>query len=468
MEESGGNEGLKEGLEEEEISLLANEIIHLSMKSAAITPDDLESILEGQPWMFRKQLVIFDRLIRTTERSRIKFVSSLFWLKIGSCPPEFDKKDLMHAIGVTFGGIVISEINGEYCRIKVKLNVQKPLRRGIFVSIEEEERLTIQEEGRNAVVEDHERIDGKEGSINSDRKASWRRMNFARERGLYNDERIERKRKLSEFGVGDYAEDSWSADIAKRMKYETQDLQNKEELILPTRNWGNGDSPKQRRSAAAKGQADRAVRRLRLSLKQNNPDMVFFMETKIDTKRMEGIRRRCGFMNGIDVGAEGSRGGLCLAWKEEYIVSLKTFSKNHIDVPIEKSIVNGKIGGIPREERKMAAFREVLDECLLMDIGFQGAWFTWESGNLPNTNIRERLDRGVANENWMHLFPKGTVQHLTHSISDHCSLLLQTDKSEKFNERPRFKFEAWWTLEESFEQEVRSHGNHRVGRFMKS
>ncbi|KAA3490759.1 BEACH domain-containing lvsC [Gossypium australe] len=53
-----------------------------------------------------------------------------------------------------------------------------------------------------------------------------------------------------------------------------------------------------------------------------------------------------------------------------------------------------KRGGQPREKRKMAAFREVLDECQLVDMGFQGTWFTWERGNLPETNIKERLDRG--------------------------------------------------------------------------
>ncbi|KAA3472766.1 LRR receptor-like serine/threonine-protein kinase FLS2 [Gossypium australe] len=149
----------------------------------------------------------------------------------------------------------------------------------------------------------------------------------------------------------------------------------------------------------------RAVRRLRFLLKEHNPDMVFFMETKVNDKRMEMIRRRSGFVNGIDVGAEGSRGGLCLAWREEIKVSLKTFSRNHIDVLIEENNIQGewrftgfygspytsdqhaswsllralgqeqqfswlvsgdfneilysfeKNGGQPREERKMAAFR---------------------------------------------------------------------------------------------------------------
>lgn len=54
--------------------------------------------------------------------------------------------------------------------------------------------------------------------------------------------------------------------------------------------------------------------------------------------------------------------------------------------------------GLLRDERRMKAFREVLDECWLTDIGFSGPWFTWERENLLETNIRERLDRGVANE----------------------------------------------------------------------
>ncbi|MBA0785420.1 hypothetical protein Gotri_025480 [Gossypium trilobum] len=91
MEESGGED--REG--RDEISLLANELIQLTVKGSKMKSiwktkkkfeiqrvgqnlflivfeleEDLESILEGRPWLF-----------------------------------QFDKKDLMHAIGVTFGGL---------------------------------------------------------------------------------------------------------------------------------------------------------------------------------------------------------------------------------------------------------------------------------------------------------------------------------------------------------------------------
>ncbi|PPR94280.1 hypothetical protein GOBAR_AA26385 [Gossypium barbadense] len=97
--------------------------------------DDLEMILDGRPWYFRKQLIIFDRLKEGVKRSKIKLVFSPFRLRVGSCPPECEKKDLMHAIGSTFGGILRSKIQNEICRMKVMVGARKPLRRGIFVAV---------------------------------------------------------------------------------------------------------------------------------------------------------------------------------------------------------------------------------------------------------------------------------------------------------------------------------------------
>ncbi|KAA3484159.1 reverse transcriptase [Gossypium australe] len=56
----------------------------------------------------------------------------------------------------------------------------------------------------------------------------------------------------------------------------------------------------------------------------------------------------------------------------------------------------------------------------------------------------------------MHLFPGGNVLHLTHSISDHCPLLIHTGNEKNLYRIPSFKFEAWWIIDETFEQEVRN------------
>ncbi|KAA3472522.1 Exo_endo_phos domain-containing protein [Gossypium australe] len=70
-----------------------------------------------------------------------------------------------------------------------------------------------------------------------------------------------------------------------------------------------------------------------------------------------------------------------------------------------------KNGGVPRGEKRMEAFQTVFDECRLLDVGFFGLWFTWESGNLPETNIGEMLDRGAANTEWFSIFPHARIQH---------------------------------------------------------
>ncbi|KAH1131803.1 hypothetical protein J1N35_003181 [Gossypium stocksii] len=72
-----------------------------------------------------------------------------------------------------------------------------------------------------------------------------------------------------------------------------------------------------------------------------------------------------------------------------------------------------KKGGLPRDERRMEKFLNAIEECQLNDVGFTGNWFTWERGNLPETNIQERLDRGLANEKWLLMFPEAKIQHLS-------------------------------------------------------
>ncbi|KAH1056303.1 hypothetical protein J1N35_034368 [Gossypium stocksii] len=103
----------------------------------------------------------------------------------------------------------------------------------------------------------------------------------------------------------------------------------------------------------------------------------------------------------------------------------------------------------------MEALREVLEDCQLMDIGYSGAQFTWERGNLPETNIRERLNRGVANDKWLTLFLNGSIQPLPFLTSDYYPLLLNTKSACEYIKSSRFCFQAWWTIEESMEQVIK-------------
>ncbi|KAK8578801.1 hypothetical protein V6N12_069145 [Hibiscus sabdariffa] len=51
---------------------------------------------------------------------------------------------------------------------------------------------------------------------------------------------------------------------------------------------------------------------------------------------MKKIRRLCGFSNGIDVSPNGRSGELSLRWKDSISISLRSFSKHHVDVIVDE------------------------------------------------------------------------------------------------------------------------------------
>ncbi|KAA3474191.1 reverse transcriptase [Gossypium australe] len=217
----------------------------------------------------------------------------------------------------------------------------------------------------------------------------------------------------------------------------------------------------------------RAVRRLRYLIKQQNPRLVFLMETKLDKTRMEKVRKSCGLFNGIDVEAEGTRGGLSLAWKDDIVVTLRSFSKWHMDVLIKEDgnqedwRFTGPYGSPYLRDQNLVwnLLKRLSQEGnypWLVARDFNEIMYSFEKkGWLPRdhkrmeifreTNIKERLDRGVANDKWRNLFPLGNIHHLPNSTSDHCLLLISTDHASRIFRVRDFHFEVWWTIEDTFE-----------------
>ena len=77
----------------------------------------------------------------------------------------------------------------------------------------------------------------------------------------------------------------------------------------------------------------------------------------------------------------------------------------------------------------MQMFREVLDECELMDLGFKGFPFTWSKHFRDGFSVWERLDRAVASHEWFIEFPGTRVTHINSTTSDH--KLLWIDLAEE-------------------------------------
>jgi hypothetical protein len=84
----------------------------------------------------------------------------------------------------------------------------------------------------------------------------------------------------------------------------------------------------------------------------------------------------------------------------------------------------------------------------LVDLGFVGNRFTWSNHRSGSANIRERLDRGFANQNWVHIFPNSLIKHFPAIQSDHCPILLSTSGSYQ-NIPKLFRFEVIWIRDHS-------------------
>ncbi|KAG2719857.1 hypothetical protein I3760_02G010500 [Carya illinoinensis] len=191
---------------------------------------------------------------------------------------------------------------------------------------------------------------------------------------------------------------------------------------------------------------------------KNKPNLVFIMETKFGSRRFEGLKRRLHCEGCFIVNLVGKRDGMILLWDANVGTEVVNFSQRHInawvkDGEVEKKwlltcwcivgdfneiLVNDeKLGGRARPERQMELFRE-------------GDKYTWSNLHRDETFTNERLDRAVANPDWIEVYKEAWVEVMVASTSDHKPLLVHLIKYKVLEGdiRKTFKYEANWTLEE--------------------
>ena len=68
------------------------------------------------------------------------------------------------------------------------------------------------------------------------------------------------------------------------------------------------------------------VKALEKVIKQEEPKIVFLMETKSDREWIVKVRDKCNFKNGLMVPSRGNSGGLAMYYKEDIKLDIQTFS----------------------------------------------------------------------------------------------------------------------------------------------
>ena len=169
----------------------------------------------------------------------------------------------------------------------------------------------------------------------------------------------------------------------------------------------------------------RSVGALRNLVRRWDPDVIFLSETKKKIAGMKKIKLKLGFVNGLYVQTQGKGGGLALFWKREFNLEIKSYSKFHIDAIVTEegsgfswrltsfyshpethrrreswrflNTLNNqywlpwlcfgdfneilsqeeKSGGALRPQHQIEAFRDTVNKCEFIDLGFSGFNFTW-------------------------------------------------------------------------------------------
>jgi len=243
-----------------------------------------------------------------------------------------------------------------------------------------------------------------------------------------------------------------------------------------------------------------AVRGLLDIQKVEDPDILFLSETKMDRRRIEGLRWSLGMTNLVVKDCEGKSGGLAIFWKKEINFQLRAVSRLYLDGDVveedgfvwrftgfygeprterkevswralralnaarrhpwlcmgdfnEILVGHEKEGGVARPQICMDRFREVLEECSLDDLGFAGDPFTWRNHSHTDAHyIRERLDRAVADAAWRTRFPNFLVRNGDPRHSDHRPVIVTMEGEVVCSGRGgghAFRFEAGWVQEEN-------------------
>ncbi|KAK1661182.1 hypothetical protein QYE76_049341 [Lolium multiflorum] len=104
----------------------------------------------------------------------------------------------------------------------------------------------------------------------------------------------------------------------------------------------------------------------------------------------------------------------------------------------------------------MRAFREVTEDCGLIDLGFSGLPYTWDNRQEGSANVKERIDRAFGNDGLLNLFQVVKVKHVSVVQSDHC--MIQTELKKHVSHRPlgmrAFKYENVWQTHGDYDKVV--------------
>ncbi|XP_019102908.3 uncharacterized protein LOC109133705 [Beta vulgaris subsp. vulgaris] len=94
---------------------------------------DKEKIMNGRPWSFDQKLLVLDSIQGDEQPSQVRLDTSPFWVRIYNLPFNCRSESDVKTIASCLGPVLEADLDDlgldRFCRVKVMLNIFKPLRR---------------------------------------------------------------------------------------------------------------------------------------------------------------------------------------------------------------------------------------------------------------------------------------------------------------------------------------------------
>ncbi|XP_042003901.1 uncharacterized protein LOC121752878 [Salvia splendens] len=104
-----------------------------------------------------------------------------------------------------------------------------------------------------------------------------------------------------------------------------------------------------------------------------------------------------------------------------------------------------RAGSDTNRQDEMVDFAETIEDCRLLDLGFDGSAYTWAKNGLM-----ERLDRILVNDAWPQVFEATRVSNLPRVSSDHGPVLARCRGPNRHPGGKAFRFQNMWIRHEGF------------------
>ncbi|KAL2922482.1 LINE-1 reverse transcriptase-like protein [Bienertia sinuspersici] len=112
-----------------------------------------------------------------------------------------------------------------------------------------------------------------------------------------------------------------------------------------------------------------------------------------------------------------------------------------------------RIGNTVRQ-REIESMRNCIATCNIQDIPYSGHFYTWSNKQMADDRVWSKLDRIMANDEWLEAYKHANAIFLTEGCSDHCPGLVRMNFEVVMGRKP-FKYFRMWQLAPDYTERIK-------------